>query len=266
MSLMRLSCTVVAALLALWTGPAQAAVPEASEMLERAAEAWPEAVPLVANLVEVREDAPPRAAIRVASDGAGHVRLEVQDLRRGETEVTRFAPAGEDAPEARPLDVAPAWLQWLVGRPVEEVAAAMGLDRERTSLDHAGGTILVVVGAGPRDHETPQIALERETGRLRALVERERQVLDAPARVLRVGAEGRAAAVEEGDEGEEGQEDPRARWPARLVMERGDEARTFRVEWLRMGDEVGPEPAPESGAEPGSPEETPPAPGEDASP
>jgi len=76
-------------------------------------------------------------------------------------------PAGVDA-----LDEAPAWLQLLVGEDVDVVLKRVGVDRSRVSLAHADGTILWVVGAGPRALDLPQLHVVRATGRLWRVIER----------------------------------------------------------------------------------------------
>ncbi len=88
---------------------------------------------------------------------------------RARVDRVRLSPSQAQAAFLAPGEVPP-WLRLLAGDAPAEVAADTGVDVSRTSLDHDGGTILVVVGAGPRDRTSPQLHLERASGRLRRVI------------------------------------------------------------------------------------------------
>lgn len=202
---------------------ARAVVPGAARVLETAAEAAPHAEPFVANLVEAPPDrAAPRLAMRIASDGAGRLRVDRQLLGAAETTTTWYGPVG--APGVQPLDSAPLWILYLAGRPLEPLLAARQVDRDRTSLDHADEIVLWVLGAGPREPDRPQLAVERDSGRLRRLVER-------------TGPPESAIVTTTTLSGSQAAEGPASRWPERVTTRTGEAEPThWRVAWLRFGE------------------------------
>ena len=126
--------------------------------------------PFVANYVETSATAVPRVALRVVSDGQGRARLDVQLLDKERTETRIFRPLLDEASGSEPAERAPVWLQWWMGRDARDITTSAHIDLGLSSLAHVDGTILWVVGAGPRQAATPQLQVERETGRLRRAV------------------------------------------------------------------------------------------------
>ncbi len=118
-----------------------------------------------------------------------------------------------------PPNQVPPWLRLLAGDSPAEVATAWDVDRAKTSLAHDGGTILVVVGAGPRDRMSPQFHLERDTGRLRRVIWR-----DAEGAIHDVRLDG-ALVMDDASTG----------WPARLVERVGSEVRRWELTAVHEG-------------------------------
>lgn len=151
---------------------ARATPPKGAEVLALAAKGQPPARWVRANLVE-RAPAGVTGggslALRLAFSPAGVIRLDVERL--GAVRTVDTTVWGGSAPGARPLAEAPAWLQLLAGRPVADVARDKHVDTKITSFAHAGPAVLWVLGAGPRD-DSPQIAVDRATGRLVRVTER----------------------------------------------------------------------------------------------
>ena len=157
------------ALIALSAGPAYAAMPSGPEVIEHLRAHAPAATPFVVNYVE---DAPPggvaKLAIRVAADGKGSARLDRYDLHSGATMTTLYASTTKSG--VSPIKEAPLWLQWWTGVPIELLCEGAKIDTTRVSLAHAQGVVLWVLGAGPKDTQTPQLQVERKHGLLRGAV------------------------------------------------------------------------------------------------
>ena len=171
------------------------------------------------NYVEQAPDGVAKVALRVVSDGQGRARLELQHLDSNRVETRLF--------DARPragvelLDRAPVWLQWWMGRDGPALATASALALERTSLDHIDGTVLWVVGAGPREPDVPQLGIERMTGLLRHAV----ALVDGAVRVTRLGA----FVTEDGVQ---------TCFPARLDVIVDGRKVTLVNTWLRTGEDA----------------------------
>ncbi len=219
---------------------ARAVVPAPSRVLEVAREAAPPAAPWAMNLLETPAEGPAREALRVASDGAGRLRIDAQALDSGVTTTTWYGPPVSSA--VLPLDSAPLWVLYLAGQPLDELLRSRGVDMSRTSLAHADDTVLWVVGAGPREDTLPQLAVERATGRARRLVERS-------------GSPENPATVDVFFDGKPAAAGPGARFPARVRVQTGDApAVAWRVSWLSLdaapdaAEMVPPAGPPDSGA------------------
>lgn len=199
---------------------AAAVVPAASRVLDATRAAAPPAAAFVLNLVEVPAEGSPKRAQRVAYDGAGRLRVDAQDLATGDTRTTWYGPATTEA--VLPLDAAPLWALYLAGQPLDALLRARGVDLDRTSLAHADGVVLWVLGAGPRDADTPQLAVERSTGAARRLVDR-------------VGPAENLVTVDVSFEGRQAADGPAARFPDRLRVRVGDAPpEVWRISWLSV--------------------------------
>ena len=140
---------------------------------------------------------------------------------RARADLLRLSPGGSQVRYLSP-DRVPPWLRLLAGEPAAEVAAAVGLDTAKTSLAHDGGTILVVVGAGPRQRtgpQLPQFHVEQDTGRLR--------------RVIWADASGTTHDVRRG--GELVMDGAPTGWPARLVERVGQQERRWALVAVHEG-------------------------------
>lgn len=201
-----------------------AVVPGGAKILAHMATAQPAPTPFAVNYVETAPDAPSRLALRVIADGLGRARIDLQRLDIGETHTVRYGSVGSDRPAgAKPVDEAPLWLQWWMGRPPMEMAAGARVDLDITSLAHADGTILWVVGAGPRDADRPQLQIERDTGLLR--------------RATAVGGTGENATVHPARLDDFiATERGFSRFPKRLTLTVDGRVVTFLNTWVRTGD------------------------------
>ncbi len=251
--------------------PLGAAVPSGSRALALADEAErPSSEPFAANLVEVARPEPPAIALRIEAREDGSLILEEQQLGPGISTIQTFrqVPEGGAAAEGElPLEAAPAWLLWLAGRAPSEIADLKGIDRKRTTLSHRDAEVLVVIGAGPRDEERPQLHVERSSGRLVRTVE-------AGERPYRVEVEGRfsttapapaepaaephtpsspAAESPGGPAEAEAGAPPEDPWPSRLLWTERGQRRVLEITWRQRRREAGAE---EAEVEPREPEES----------
>lgn len=234
--------TVMACSVAILATPsaARAVVPAPSRVLELAREGAPPATAWVMNLLEAPAEGPARKALRVASDGAGRLRMDAQALDTGLTTTTWYGPSADST--VLPLESAPLWVLYLAGQPLDGLLRVRGVAMDRTSLAHADEAVLWVLGAGPREDSLPQVAVERATGRVRRLVER-------------AGASENPAVIDVFFDGQQPGEEPAARFPARVRMKSGAAAVVvWRLSWLGFGAAAGapemtpPAHAPDSGA------------------
>lgn len=213
-------------------------VPDGRGILEKAAKAAPPRIPFVLNLEEVPGASadPPRRAFRLSREPEGPIVLETEDLAGGGIDVRRFSDAKEVREGELPLDRAPAWVLWLAGVAPGEIARAKGIDVSRTALSHAATDVLVVVGAGPREADRPQLHFERATGRLRRAVDVE--VSGGGTKTVRAELSG----TKEGPA-------PAERFPARVTLLE-DGARTeLALTWLSFEPPPSPPPAPATAPE-----------------
>ncbi len=282
----RLLFTALAALVCLSSpAPAQAVVPTAKATLRRASAITVVPAPTVATWVERPIQGPPSLALRVVFDGAGRLRLDRQSLADGHTDTCLWDAAvardgaGELAPgtEVLPLSEAPAWLLWLAGRPIADIARDAGVDLSVSSLDHRGADILVVVGATPHQLDRSQLHFDRESGRLVGALDLARHGGSAARATRHVelyagrhadpAGELRAAAGDDlrhepgspvrGDDSSAAGPAPGAAadspagtsatdapgetaWPARLVLIEDGRRIELVNTWLRVGDHVDP--------------------------
>lgn len=86
--------------------------------------------------------------------------------RRGEPR-----PAKGQGVAQPPPNEPPAWVRWLSGQSATALFRTLGIDRSVSSLALSERTVLWVAGAKPRQFGRAQVHLERETGRLRRVVE-----------------------------------------------------------------------------------------------
>lgn len=204
---------------------ARAVVPAPSRVLEVARDGAPRPTRWVMNLLEVPAEGPARSALRVASDGAGRVRIDAQALDSGGTTTTWYGPSASGG--ALPLESAPLWVLYLAGQPLDGLLRARGVAMDRTSLAHADDVVLWVLGAGPREDALPQLAVERASGRARRLVER-------------TGPPENPVAVDVKFDGQQAGEEPATRFPARVRIKTGEAAPVvWRVSWLGFGPAAG---------------------------
>jgi len=189
-------------------------------MLARMATTQPEPVAFVVNYVESPKEGRALFAVRVIADGAGRARVDIQDLADGRTRSRFFGAENKGAVQT--IEHAPPWLQWWMGRPVAEIAKSAQVAVSTRSLAHAGGEILWVIGAGPRDLKAPQLHIERETGRLR--------------RVVSGGDHGSVTPVRLDDY--TAQDGVVTRFPQRLTLRLNRREVTLVKTWLRVGAEA----------------------------
>ena len=214
------------ALLGLVVPTAHAVVPSGSRVLSYLVETQPSPVPFAVNYVEASRGGDSKLAIRVVSDGQGRARLDLQFLDQDVTTTLLFRTAeASTSPGVERLDDAPLWLQWWMGRSGAEMAAGAHVDVTISSLAHVQGTVLWVLGAGPRQGDRPQLQIERETGLLRRAVTVRGHGEDAvvsPARLDGFIAQGEVVT----------------RFPERLTLTIEGREVTFVNTWLRMGNAV----------------------------
>lgn len=225
---------------------ARAALPDGDAMWAHALSQRTASVVADITWTEVREEGPGRFAMRAIFDGTGRLRLAVQDMRDGSTTVEDWA-ANPGQTAALPLDDAPFWLRWLSGVPLPGARQRLGLDGARTSLAHDGPTILWVLGAGPRQPDLPQVQVERESGRLRRVVER------------RPGS-GVAGVLDVFLEELHGPEHPASPWPHRIRVREGPADRLYQATRVRVGVPLDPDTFADWPSPPPSPPPAPPAP------
>ena len=161
----------------------------------------------------------PTFELRVLYTPPGKFTIERHDLTQGTQRETRY-----DATATNP-SLPPLWLRWLVtgAKAVKPLTTAMGL-APRTSLARAGRDVLWVWGAGPRDRSSPQLHLERDTGRIRRIIVGNDTV----------SFEGRAGA-----------DTPWSRrWPSVIVFGKGGAVERFRVVTVRALPAPPPPPPP----------------------
>jgi len=164
----RLVVALAAGLLALEGGDAAAAPPSAEAVIGATTRAQPAPGWVQATYLQIRDEGPPRLALRISLSPDGAIRQDVERLDGlGGLDTRVWRPADEAAPPEH----APGWLQVLAGRPLAGILAGKGVRQDLVSFARDGATILWVLGAGPHEPELPQIHVERATGRLRAFVE-----------------------------------------------------------------------------------------------
>lgn len=228
--------SVVAAATVTWASPATAVVPRASQAERLLAGGLPTPTATVVEWQERGPDDKPTTEGRLTL-APDQVSLVSQDLTTLATQTSTWTggrgalPVGghederdDDERAALPLTSAPAWVRLLAGSPPREVVRSLGVDRRITSLELVEHTVLVVVGAGPRQRDVPQLHLERETGRLRRVIERRPPGPNqpAPGPLLDVRLDGVAG------------EDPLSKaWPARIEVTEGDKTRVLHVTAVR---------------------------------
>ncbi len=207
-------------------GPALATPPSPRSVVTKARAAQPAKGWATATfLQQARAGQAPSLALRVTLSPDGVIRQDVQRLRDGYAiETLVWADAAPDRAGVLPLGDAPGWLQVLSGRPLDAVLKAKSVDRRRTSYGHDAATILWVLGAGPQDPDLPQIQVERDSGRLRAFVERV------------AAAGGAATPVAVALSGQAGEGPARAAWPASVTISpSGGQPVTFALQTLVLG-------------------------------
>ena len=93
---------------------------------------------------------------------------------------------------------------------------------QRVSLAHVEGVVVWVLGAGPRERMRPQVHIERESGRLRAVMGQE----EVPIMVR--------ATLDDyvSDEGVV------TRFPRRLTLRQGGRDVVFINTWLKRGEKA----------------------------
>lgn len=220
------------ALAPLSSSPAAAAIPAAQEVTAKARVVLSRAAPARLTYVETRSAGPPALAMRlvvvpgdglrmehVALSDAAKVGPEARVWRRGEA-----LPMGVSA-----LHRAPAWLQLLAGEDLRAVLKRMDADRERVSLAHADGTILWVVGAGPRALDQPQLHVVRATGRVWRIIER--QAVGDGVTTLDVTWQGEAPTTPE----------DATWWPSVLIVKDAQGVRRFELRAIERDLEGAPE-------------------------
>lgn len=234
---------------ALAASRAVAIVPEARPTLERADKDHPGApAPVLLHLAQRPAKGRPSGDLEIRvlvaeHEGRRHLRIDYQHLvgpLAGQTisQVYVDAPApapqptapGEVVPRAMPrpaLADAPMWARLLVGEPATRVATDAGVSFETTSLARDGRTIIVVVGADPRDRRSAQLHFERETGRLTRAIQTRGG--DSP-RTLDARFEGRL-----------GEEGPDALLPARIRLSEDEVERNFEVRRIELAGPIDPD-------------------------
>jgi len=214
----RLPCVILLFLLA--APVVHGALPSGEEMLARIATTQPAPVAFVVNYVEAPTEGRALFAVRVIADGTGHARIDVQDLQGGLTRSSFFGVEKKGAVQT--IEHAPLWLQWWMGRPVAEIVKSAQVSISTRSLAHAGGEILWVIGAGPRDLDAPQLHIERETGLLR--------------RVVSGGDDGPVVPARLDDYTT--QDGVVTRFPKRLTLVLNRREVTLVKTWLRVGEDA----------------------------
>ena len=165
----RLFSFLIVTNLILWAPAAEAALPSGERVLEVLEAQQLAPLTFVVNYVEeAPKGGTPSLALRVVGDAQGRARIDTLSLRSGETQSRYFGAQGQEG--VTPLEQAPFWLQWWMGRPVRDLVARGGVKSERVSLAHIEGVVVWVLGAGPRERVRPQVHVEREGGRLRAVM------------------------------------------------------------------------------------------------
>jgi hypothetical protein len=199
---------------------AHGAIPDGKAMLTRIATTQPAPAPFVVNYVEAPTEGVALVAVRVIADGKGRARIDIQDLQGGLSRSRFFGALTQGATQS--MDRAPIWLQWWMGRPVTEIVAAARVKSAIRSLSHAGGEILWVLGAGPKQPDVPQLHIERETGRLRRAVSGGDEGPVVPARLDDYME--RNGAV--------------TRFPRRLTLRLNGRDVTLVNTWMRVGEDA----------------------------
>lgn len=157
--------------LGLSVAPALALPPKPSVVIELARKTQPQPAWVRVTYTGGTEGRPPTLALRVLIAPDGRIRQDLQRIQGRVTASTVWAPSSVDA-NARSVKTAPAWLRVLAGHDLGQVLTDMQVDRGVTSYAHDKAQILWVVGAGPRDVQSPQLHVERATGTIRQITER----------------------------------------------------------------------------------------------
>ena len=254
----RVLVAVMAVAAAALPSAAGAIVPSARATLARATEASPAPASVQVTWVERAVEGPSTLALRVVFDGAARLRLDRQSLQDGLTQTTVWDAAvkrgaGGGLPpgsEVLPLTEAPAWLLWLVGHPVADIASVAGVDTKVTSLAHRGPVIVVVVGAQALEFDRSQLHFDRETARLLAAID-----VRADGVSVHMELHPEPPAAPSGDAAKSGDADPQKDsppedgpaktaesspevWPSRLVLVEDGKRRELVRTWLRVGEAV----------------------------